>query len=464
MLRLRQEEARQLSFLDQLLPSEVFELPEDLSKLDAWLDDERFFTPFMNKYHQRLGRPSVPAETFLRMTALKHQYGLGDRQICANVKDRISWRRFCRVPLHKRVPHPSSLSKIRQRLDADGSDHMAELNEHLVRKASEEKLIKSRNKVRVDTTVVEANIHYPTDSGLIADTVRVVTRLVKKVQAATGDTSKAIRDRARSIKKRTLQITKVLKRRTGEAVEEVRRIAEEMADIAEKTLHDARKTLERLQQKTQPVGNAVQAGKQHLTGQLEHLLNLGDQVLRQARRVNAGQVKLPERVVSIFDPEARPIKRGKVHKENEFGYKVCLTESAERLVTTYRVMKGNPPDHHLLTPEIKEHVRRTGRTPKGVATDRGFWHPKNVIDLQDMGVRKVSMPFRGKRSRRRTDHERQSWFRRLQRWRSGQEGTISVLKRCNGLDRTLYRGLNGCKRWVGGAIWGYNLNRIAKMA
>ena len=120
MLRLRQEEYRQISFLDQLLPSEVLELPEDLAKLDTWLDDERFFTPFRDKYHQRLGRPSIPAETYLRIMVLKHQYGLSDRQVCALVRDRISWRRFCRIPLNKPVPHPSSLSTIRQRLDADG--------------------------------------------------------------------------------------------------------------------------------------------------------------------------------------------------------------------------------------------------------------------------------------------------------------------------------------------------------
>lgn len=453
MLRLRQEESRQISLVDLLLPSEVSELPEDLAKLDAWLDDERFFTPFRDKYHQCLGRPSVPAETYLRMTALKHQYGLSDRQVCALVNDRISWRRFCRIPWNKPVPHPSSLSKIRQRLDVDGSDHMAELNAHLVRKAREERLLKSRNKVRVDTTVVEANIHHPTDSGLIADAVRVVTRLVKQVQAAAGDAGIAVRDRTRSIKKRVVAIAKALKRRTQDAVEEVRRITGEMADIAEQTLKAARKVRQHL---TQNLANTVAA-------RLEKALTLGEQVIKQARQVNAGQLTLPERVVSIFDPEARPIKRGKANRETEFGYKVRLTESAERLITEYTVLMGNPQDKELLVPGVLEHVRRTGRAPQGAATDRGFWAPENERALKEMGVQKVSLPFKGKRSRRRTEHERQPWFRRLQRWRAGQEGTISELKRRYGLDRTLYRGLDGCRRWVGGAIWGYNLNRVAKL-
>ena len=139
----RQEKSRQLSLLDHLLPPEVGELPEDLAKLDAWLDDERFFAPFRDKYHQRLGRPSVRAETYLRMIALKHQYGLSDRRVCALVNDRISWRRFCRIAWTEPVPHPSSLTKIRQRLDADGSDHMALLNARLVRKAREQELLKA---------------------------------------------------------------------------------------------------------------------------------------------------------------------------------------------------------------------------------------------------------------------------------------------------------------------------------
>jgi len=198
-----------------------YEFPEHLAKMDRWLDDKRFFTPFQDKYHQFWGRPSVPAETYLRMRALQQQYGLSDRELCDQVGDRLSWRRFCRIPLNKPVPHPSTLSKIRQRLDTNGSDHMAELNEHLVRKAAEEKIIKSRNKVRVDTTVVEANIHHPTDSGLIADTVRVVTRLAKKIQAVAGDTGTAIRDRTRSIKKRVLEA-----RGLAECIEKVLRLGD----------------------------------------------------------------------------------------------------------------------------------------------------------------------------------------------------------------------------------------------
>jgi ElaB/YqjD/DUF883 family membrane-anchored ribosome-binding protein len=311
---------------------------------------------------------------------------------------------------------------------------MAALNAHLVRKA------KRRNKVRVDTTVVEAK-----------DTVRVVTRLVKQAKAVLSDAGTAISDHTRSIKKRVLQIAKVLKRRTGESIQEVRRITGEMADIAEKTLQAARRVVEQLYQNTRQLAETALEEKRRLVSRLEKTLDLGEQIISQARRVNAGQLNLPERKVSLFDPDARPIRRGKAHRETEFGYKVRLTESAERLVTGYDVTG------------IEEHVNRTGQVPEGIDTDRGFWSPGNESALKDLGVRKVSLPYKGKRSQSRTEYERQSWFRRLQHWRAGQEGTISELKRRYGLNRTLYRGLACCRCWIGGAIWGYNLNRVAKL-
>lgn len=307
MLRLRQEKAKQLTFLDGFLPTELQKLPKDLSALDAYLDDDDFFEPFLEGYHQRLGRPSIPAETYLRITALKHQYDLSDRLVCALVDDRISWRKFCRIPWTESVPHPSSLTKIRQRLDASGGDHMAALNDYLVRKASEERLVKAR-KVRVDTTAVEANIHYPTDANLIQDGVRTVTRLVKQVHKLGISTGHHFRDRTRSLKKRILSITKVLRRRTGEAFAEVRKITGEMADIGEKALMATKAVLRELD-------TSGDATVRRLADQLKTAYERTAKVIGQARQVNAGQRQLPERLVSIFDADARPIRRGKFHKD-----------------------------------------------------------------------------------------------------------------------------------------------------
>ena len=331
-MRLRQALADQRSFLDEFLPPELRDLPEDLAKLDRWLNDERFFQPFLGHYHRRLGRPSVPAETYLRMVALKHQYGLSDRQLCASVVERINWRRFCRIPWDQSVPHPSSLCKIRKRLDADGSDHMALLNEHLVRKASEEGLLKAR-KIRVDTTAVEANIHYPTDAGLVYDGVRTVSRLVKQVQALGAAAGEQFRDRTRSVRKRLLSITKVLRRRTGEAVQEVRRITGEMAETAAKTLQAAKGVLEEAKRSGDA---AVRRIADRLMSVEEHV----GRVIEQARQVNSGKVRIPDRLVSIFDPDARPIQRGKLDRP----IRLQSTPDRERGAHGHRVpgVRGEP--------------------------------------------------------------------------------------------------------------------------
>ena len=456
MLRLRQEHGKQITFLDDFLPTALRDLPEELAKMDEWLDDERFFRPFFGHYHEQLGRPSIPAETYLRMIALKHQYNLSDREVCELVEDRISWRRFCRIPWEQPVPHPSSLTKIRRRLDANGGDHMALLNEHLVRKAREQGLLKAR-KIRVDTTCVEANIHHPTDASLIYDGVRTITRLVKQVKVLGSATGLYFRDRTRSLKKRLLSITKVLRRRTGEVVQEVRRITGDMADIGDKVLHATNSLLEKLQVNGDTAVRRV-------AERLGALQDRTRRIIEQARQVNDGTLQLPDRVVSVFDADARPIKRGKVDRPTEFGYKVRLTESEEQLITEYEVCQGNPADSDLLIAGVTEHCRRVGGAPVQIATDRGFSGHRNECSLTELGVQKVSLPYKGKLSSKRQAYERQSWFRRLQRWRAGQEATISVLKRRYGLNRTLYRGLNGSKRWVGGVIWGYNLNRIAQIA
>ena len=455
MLRLRQRDG-QLGLFDEFLAPELRELPDDLRIIDAWLDDPRFFEPFKDKYHARLGRPSIPAETYLRLTALKHQYNLSDRLLCEQVADRIRWRRFCRIPWDRPVPHPSSLSKIRHRLDAAGGDHMAELNRHLVQKAQEQGLLKAR-KLRSDTTVTEANLHYPTDASLIGDGVRAITRVVKQVKALGVAMTRHVRDRTRSVKKRLLQIGKTLRRRSGEAVQEVRRITGDLARIAQRTVRDARALAEAL-------AASGEATRQRLATKLETLCERTARVIEQAKQVNAGQRQIPDRLVSIHDPDARPITRGKLGKRVEFGYKVRLTESDEGLVTEYAVFCGNPPDRELLPAGIEATTARLGRPPKAVALDRGGYNRTNERRLRDLGIQRVCIPVTGKRSPTRRQYERQSWFKRLQCWRAGQEGRISVLKRRYGLDRTRYRGYTGAKRWVGGVIWGANLRQIARLA
>src|SRR5215470_19199649 len=169
---------------ESLLPAEVLRLPEELARVDALLDDPSFFAPFERYFHPVLGRPSTPAECYLRLMFLKFRYRLGYESLCAEVSDSISWRRFCRIGLDATVPHPTTLMKLTSRC---GEGAVAGLNEALWAKAAGQKLLRV-TRVRADTTVIGANVAYPTDSGLLAKAVGKLVRTARRVQAAGGAT------------------------------------------------------------------------------------------------------------------------------------------------------------------------------------------------------------------------------------------------------------------------------------
>ena len=186
--------------------------------------------------------------------------------------------------------------------------------------------------------------------------------------------------------------------------------------------------------------------------------------MAQAREVVSGNRIIPDRIVSFFDPEARPIKKGKLGKTVEFGYKVRIDETESGFVTGYELYSGNPSDDDLLLPAIEQHIARFGAAPHAVATDRGFASRANEKSVEALGVARVSLPTRGKKSKKRSEHEKQLWFQDLQRYRAGGEAKISLLKRKYGLGRSRYRGLAGSKAWVGFGIWVHNLRKSAQMA
>jgi transposase, IS5 family len=229
----------QPSLWESVLPEVCLRLPAELERVDAWLDDEAFFEPFRAHFDARLGRPSVPIETYLRLMFLKFRYRLGYETLCREVADSISWRRFCRIDIDGRVPHPTALMKITTRC---GEATVAALNETLLAKAVEAKVVKT-GKVRADTTVVSANVEYPTDSGLLARAVTKIGKLVRRIKAAGGATRTAFRDRSRSALTRVRAIGARLKLRSAagrdEAQATVLRLTGELADVAEHSGRDA---------------------------------------------------------------------------------------------------------------------------------------------------------------------------------------------------------------------------------
>jgi|SRR6266568_7895472 len=229
----------QPSLWESVLPEICLRLPAELERVDVWLDDERFFAPFVPFFDPRIGRPSVPMETYLRLMFLKRRYRLGYESLCAEVSDSISWRRFCRIDIDGKVPHPTTLMKITTR---SGEQAIEALHDALLAKAVEAKLVKT-GKVRADTTVVSANVEYPTDSGLLAHAVTAIGRLVGRVKAAGGAGRTAFRDRSRSAGVRVRAIAAKLRLRGAQAREEaqatVLRVTGQLAGIAERGSADA---------------------------------------------------------------------------------------------------------------------------------------------------------------------------------------------------------------------------------
>jgi IS5 family transposase len=179
---------------EAVLPEELLRLPEELARVDALLDHEAFFGPFEPFFDPRVDRPSTPMEVYLRLMFLKFRYRLGYESLCREVADSFTWRRFCRIPFDGAVPHPTTLIKLTTRCGPTAVDG---LNRLLLAKAVEAKAVRT-HRVRADTTVVPANVAYPTDSGLLAKAIRRIGTSVKRIHAAGGAVRTRVRDRSRS--------------------------------------------------------------------------------------------------------------------------------------------------------------------------------------------------------------------------------------------------------------------------
>jgi len=453
MLRLRDPQG---SLWDQLLPPQARTLSTELTAVDECLADERFFDPYRQHFRTLIGRPTVPVDTYLRLMYLKHRYRLGYEMLVREVTDSLHWRRFCHLALDTPVPHPTTLSKLTRKY---GPDVVHELNRLLVQRASEQKLLRSR-KLRVDTTVVQAPIDYPTDIGLLADSARVVTRTVRRLQVAGAAVRTAFRSRARSIKRALAAVGRSLRLRTEEAKNAVLTQTARVLRLTRQISRQAHRVLRNSRHLGRHVGERTAALVRRTRLRLRHQLQLTTQVMAQTRTRLQGTTTIPDRIVSVFDPEARPIRRGKVSMKTEFGYKALLTETEDRVITHYEVHVRNPEDSGLLAAALAGHTQTIPRTPQVVATDRGFGSKDNEALLREVGVKQISLPYKGRLGAARAAYERQRWFRRQQRWRSGQEATISLGSRKYEWRHSRLRGRDGADAWIGFGILTYNLDRM----
>jgi transposase, IS5 family len=318
--------------------------------------------------------------------------------------------------------------------------------------------------MRVDTTVVETNIHHPTDSTLLGDGVRVLTRIMKKITAIAGATGTRLRDRSRSVKLRVLEIARVarakgpinqekLKQRYHQLLETTSRVVGQAKCFSNEVAEGVKLSVDMLQQ----------LALDGLRQQLDTMLPLVRHVMRQTReRIFHGKTRTQGKVLSLFEPATEVIRKGKLGKPNQFGNMVKLQEAENQIVIDYEVYNRRPSDADLLIPAIEAHQAKLGRPPRLVAADAAFYSAKNDAAAKAMGVKRVCIPNRSSKSRERKREQKKRWFRNGQKWRTGCEGRISVVKRRHGLDRCRYKGFDGMNRWVGLGIIADNVVNIGR--
>jgi IS5 family transposase len=450
----------QLTLWETILPPGYQDLPKELAAVDALLDDPVFFQPYRAHFCAEFGRPSIPIETYLRMMFLKHRYRLGYETLCREVADSLSWSRFCRVPLGCTVPHPSTLEKITTRC---GPETIAQLNRALLVKAGAAKVVRL-DKVRADTTVVAANVAYPTDSGLLVRAIALLTALVGLIHTAGGATRTRVRDRRRAAGRRARSISAHLKLRNEEAKTRVLAITGELADLAEATAGEAGRVLVNARRTIARQGMAASGRLVAAAAELETILDRTGQVVAQTRsRLNGVMPASASRLVSLHDPDARAIAKGRLGKPVEFGYKGQVVDNVDGIVLDHSVHLGNPPDAPLLAPAITRIQALFGRVARAVTADRGYGEAKIEQELHDLGVTTVVIPRKGRPGQTRREHEAGRGFRRLVKWRTGSEGRISYLKRRYGWDRTLFDTLAGAQTWCGLGVLAHNSVKIAHL-
>ena len=446
---------------EAILPVECLVLPGDLAAVDELLSDERFFAPFRAHFDAAFGRPSIPIETYLRMMFLKHRYSLGYEPLCAEVSDSIAWRRFCRVPLGDRAPHPTTLMKITKRC---GPGLVDELNTALLAKAHEARVVKL-DRVRADTTVVEADIRYPTDSSLLTRAVGRLTALAARVQATGAAARTVVIDRGGEAQAHAHSIGAWLRRRSGEAKDEVLRITGEVAGLADLTATETERLVINARRWLAAHPTTPKAGRlARMVDDLETLTETTNRLVAQARtRVGGDMPAGATRLVSLHEPDARPIRKGRVGRPVEFGYKAQFVDNVDGIVLDHNVEIGNPPDAPQLVPAITRIKAAAGTAPDAVTADRGYGFARVDKALAELGVTTIVIPRPGKPGIARRAIQTSGPFIELVKWRTGCEGRISSLKRDYGIRRTRLVGHAGVRIWVGHGVLANNLTKIARL-
>jgi IS5 family transposase len=443
------------SLFDEVLPAVVRELPPDLARLDVLLADESLLAPIAAAWQQAArerGRPTIAMATFVRLMVVKQRCGWGYESLMREVSDSLHLRRFCLIALTEPVAHESTVRKLVRRL---GSEVVDEITRAVIGKAQREARFIARA-ARIDSTVVEADVRYPSDAVLALQGARALAREGRKLARRLRRPGTRVVDRSRQIGKSVRAISRTLARRSGQRSDQVMALNAKAGRAMARSIGEARRLA--ADARAAARGRGAQA-KLRAARELEVLADRCQRVASQIEQRLAGE-KITNRIVSIADPDARPIRKGKLGKPNEFGYVAQIAEvtantrrGARGYVLPAPSAMGNAGENTLLAATAAE-LERLGLRPQEVALDGAFGPIMSQDQLARIGPQRVFVAGRSAPGSRRTR-------KRLARYRTGAEGRISHLKRGYGLRRSRLKGHAGQKIWTGWAILAYNLDTLA---
>src|SRR5438874_1048355 len=453
----------QISFADWELLQQGLTLEPLLQAISDFLDDQKEMIEAVRRDLQRglkkpeTGRNGLTPPQVLRAFILMRVKNWHYRELRERIADGYTLRQFttfyCQaVPKHHAF-HRAFIRLTPKTLKA--------VNE-LVVQAAVKLGLEDGNRLRVDTTVVQSDIHHPTDNTLLWDVVRVVTRLVGRLKEAVQQRFRGFRNRTRAARRRMQEIQRLTPKERHERQTKKYR---ELIGVTEEVVNSARKVVKQTR-KARGKNVVADMTTSELRKEIGHYCELGDRVINQARRrvLEGEQVPNAEKIYSIFETHTDLIKRGKVLTPVEFGHKVFLAESAQGLITQYEVLQGNPGDDQQVEPSLKRHKENFGHAPELYSSDRGFFSETNVKSCKQKGVKVVCIPQRGgKKTAKRKAYEKSPAFKEGQRFRAGIEGRISVLFRVRGMKRCLAEGRQRFEVLVGAAVLANNLMRLAQL-
>jgi IS5 family transposase len=466
--------------IDRYPPEDVFARVPELAdqtdpvlvQLDRLLDDDALYQQVRHDLAQRYrltlvhGRHSTPAEVLLRLLVVQHLYAWSYQETVERVADSLVLRWFCRVYFH-RVPDKATLLRWAQTIRPETLQALTDRAAVLAKQA---KVTRAR-KLRIDSTCVQTPIHHPTDSGLLGDGVRVLTRLIQRAKPLVREPLTGVRDafrsRVRSARRVLQQVHRVRRQKGEDAAEHQRELYARLLEITGQTVRQAERVRVALHRCAQPVAQTAPTAPerlaQQLRAQLDHFLPLVERGMRQARArvLDGSPVPSGQTVLSLFEPHAQVVKRGKAGAPVEFGRQVVLDEVEGGIVTRFHVLADTESECHQALPAIQHHRALFDRPPWLVVGDRRL-HTKGLEEsAQRLGVTQVAIPRTGTLTAAQRARERQRSWRRRYRWRAGIEGRIHRLRRDYGLARCRSHGEVGLERDVGWGVFASDLRHLA---